>query len=113
MSIGRWRFAAFLAAVWLAGCESGVPPAGNYATVFGRVTDASTGAGIPNATVTLDGGVLAATTDSGGNYRITTVPTGPWSYNAVAPGYASVGATNPPDLQPGEQRNFPIALAHQ
>jgi hypothetical protein len=110
MTIGRLRFVALLAAVWLTGCEAGVPPAGNYATVYGRVTDAASGAAIPNAIVSLDGGVLSATTDSGGNYRITTVPTGPWSYNASAPGYASVGATNPPDLQPGEQRNFPIAL---
>lgn len=110
--IARFAFAVALTAAFLTGCGTGVPPAGNYATVFGRVTDATTGAGIANATVSLDGGVLSAPTDSGGNYRITTVPTGPWSYSAGAAGYSPIGATNPPDLQPGEQRNFPIVLTH-
>ncbi|MBD5654864.1 MAG: carboxypeptidase regulatory-like domain-containing protein [Candidatus Eremiobacteraeota bacterium] len=110
--IVRFAFLVALVATCLTGCGTGIPPAGNYATVFGRVTDAASGAGIADATVSINGGVLTATTDSGGNFRITTVPTGPWSYSVQASLYSSLGATNPPDLQPGELRNFPIALAH-
>jgi hypothetical protein len=110
--IVRFTFVLALAAACLSSCAPALPPAGNYATVYGRVTDATTGAGIAGAAVQLNGGVLSATTDADGNFRITTVPTGPWSYNATAADYVSTGATNPPDLQPGEQRNFPLALTH-
>ena len=88
-----------------------MPPVGNYATVSGIVTDRSTSAAIPNATVVIDS-VFVAQTDGGGHYRIANVPYGPWSYNASAPNYGTASDTSPPDLLAGEMRSFPIALSH-
>ena len=114
MALPRLGFIAALLATALASCGPAIPPAGNYATVSGRVTDAATGAGIANATVTVNV-VLAATTDSSGNFRIVNVPTGLWDYNVTAPtGFISPGAVdNPPPLMPGEARTITIILTHR
>ncbi len=95
----------------LAGCGDGIPPVGKYATVSGRLTDGKTGSPIAFATVTVNG-VQYARTDEEGNYKITTVPSGPWSWSAHAENYADGGGEGPTPLAPGEQRTFPIALAH-
>ena len=108
------RFAFALAfVVALAGCDSGVPPAGKYATVTGRVTDATSGAAIANATVIVNG-VLSTKTDASGNFKVTPVPTGPWSYSVEAGSkYAGANSDVETPLTPGEQRNFPISLKHR
>lgn len=109
MNVVRSSFLLTLALLMLVGCGDGVPPAGNYATVFGSVTDASSGAPIPSASVAING-VQYARADAAGNYKITTVPTGPWSWSASADGFTTGGSDSPPPLTPGEQRNFPVTL---
>ena len=104
----RLAFIAGLAAA-LAGCAPQIPPAGNYATVSGKVTDAATGTALEGATVNVNG-VLTVTTDASGTYRITPVPSGPWSYSASAAGYRDKGDAQPVPLAPGEQRVLAIAL---
>ena len=105
--IARSRFLLALV-VLLAGCQDGVPPPGNYATVAGKVTDES-GAPIVAAAVAING-VQYARTDADGEYKITAVPTGPWSWSAQADGFTPGGSDSPVPLTPGEQRSFPITL---
>lgn len=111
MIVVRSSFLLALALLILSGCGDGVPPAGNYATVYGTVTDAATGAPVPGASVSING-VQYARADAQGNYKITTVPNGPWSWSAAADGFVTGGSDSPPPLAPGEQRNFPVTLKH-
>jgi hypothetical protein len=71
----RWRFVAALAAVAGLGACDGVPPAQNYATVFGRVYDASTNDGLGGVTVSADTALVAVTAPDG-SYSISPVPSG-------------------------------------
>lgn len=112
MSVLRTAFVAGLLATVLASCGPALPPAGNYASVLGRVTDAASGAGVANATVSVNI-VSSVTTDASGSFRIVSVPTGPWQYSVQAPGYVGVSADNPPPLMPGEARTITIALTHR
>jgi hypothetical protein len=111
-ALGR---ALFLAAVvpLLAACGSGIPPQGNYATVFGGVQDEATGTAIAGATVAVNGvSALTVATDDAGNFRISPVPTGDWDYIVSAPGYETVTANEPQPLGPGEQRSIVFKLKH-
>jgi hypothetical protein len=100
-----------MALALLAGCGSGLPPAGNYATVSGTVVDAATNQGIAGASVSVNGGVLVAQTDGSGSFRVSPVPTGDWDYTASATGYTSTGlVTSVAPLAPGEQRIITIQL---
>ena len=105
------RAGILLACVALvSGCGSALPPVGKYATISGRVTDASTGSPLAGATVVIDS-VLSATTDANGTYRVVTVPTGGWSYSVSGPTrYGIASADNPPPLGPGEARTLDIGL---
>ncbi|MDQ2908466.1 MAG: carboxypeptidase-like regulatory domain-containing protein [Candidatus Eremiobacteraeota bacterium] len=107
------RLAAVVALISLAltGCGLGLPPAGDYATVYGQVTNAA-GQPVQGATVLVND-VLTATTDATGNFTVSPVPTGAWSYTVTAPNYKNVGSTSPPPLTPGEKRDFPIRLTSQ
>jgi uncharacterized membrane protein len=111
MKLVSRAFVALLAA-GLVGCNPQIPPAGNYATVFGQVVDAATQAPIAGAVVTINS-AQSATTDAGGNFKVINVPTGPWSYSVQAPNYRPAVYDGPPTLAPGEKRNFPISLTHQ
>jgi Carboxypeptidase regulatory-like domain len=96
----------------LSGCGPAIPAAGNYATVSGQVVDASNGNSIAGASVSINGGVLSATTDSGGNFRVSPVPSGDWDYTVTAQGYNSTGLiTSVAPLSPGEQRSITISLS--
>ncbi|MDQ2858456.1 MAG: carboxypeptidase-like regulatory domain-containing protein [Candidatus Eremiobacteraeota bacterium] len=102
-----------LGAALLAGCGQGIPPAGNYATLSGRVTDATTGAAVAGALVSVNGSALTATTDDQGAFTVAPVPTGDWDYTVSAKGYKSLPlVTNPAPLGPGEKRSVTIKLAH-
>ena len=114
MSVARLTLFLGLVLTFVAGCSPQIPPAANYATVSGHVTDAASGAALANAVVTVNS-VLSSTTDSSGSYRIITVPTGPWDYRVQAPpNYVSpVAVDNAPPLTPGEQRTVDIPLTHR
>jgi hypothetical protein len=70
----RFFIAAWAALVALSACD-GVPPAQNYATVFGRVYDASTNQGLAGVTVSADTALLAVTA-ADGSYSISPIPSG-------------------------------------
>lgn len=62
-------------------------------TITGRVTDASTGAGIRGASVRLEGTDFGAVTGNTGRYRIADVPAGTYTVVAHQIGYAEAGAS--------------------
>src|SRR5687768_4135901 len=72
-SIHRWITAAALA-----GSASlfALPLAAQTGSVSGRVTDAATGAPVPNAQVMVVGTTIGAAVDSDGRFRLTGVPAG-------------------------------------
>jgi hypothetical protein len=111
MKVVRAAVALLVAGFALTSCGPQVPPAGNYATVTGVVVDASTNAPIAGATVTVNV-VSTATTDANGNFRITTIPSGPWQYTAQAPNYQAKTDTGQTPLMGGEQRYLAIQLSH-
>jgi len=112
MMVARFPFVLAFVLAFLAGCDTGIPPQGNYATVSGRVVDAS-GAAIAGASVVINGGVLTVQTDANGNFRVSPVPTGDWDYVVTATGYVSTGLiSNPSPLGPGEQRVITVTLTH-
>jgi hypothetical protein len=64
--------------------------------IVGRVVDAATGQGIPDATVGVRGGATTSVeTDQRGAYRIASLPVGPYTVDASAWGYASQSTTVP------------------
>jgi hypothetical protein len=111
MRLARIGFIVALFA--FAGCGSPIPPAGNYATVSGTVSDES-GKGVADAVVVVNA-VQFATTDADGRFRIANVPSGLFDYglSQVPPGFkAPLPVDNAPALQPGEQRSITIVLKH-
>ena len=113
MHLSRLAVIAASCGFALAACGPALPPAGNYATVSGRVTDATSGAGVAGAIVTVNV-VLAATSDASGNFRIANVPTGDWDYAVQPPnGYLNPASVVPAPLAPGESRTLAIVLTHR
>ncbi len=64
------------------------------ATIFGLITDAQTGEGLPSATVLIEGTTLGVASDLDGNYRLVGVPPGThslqFSYIGYEPGSLEV-----------------------
>jgi hypothetical protein len=100
-----------LTSALLSGCGPAIPPAGNYATVSGQVINASKGTAIAGASVSINGGVLSATTNATGNFQVSPVPSGDWDYTVTAQGFNSTGlVTSVAPLSPGEMRTITISL---
>jgi len=111
MKLSRAAVVLLVAGIAFAGCGPQVPPVGNYATVYGVVVDATSNAPISGAQVTVNI-VSTATTDANGNFRITTIPNGPWQWVAHASNYQDRSDNGPATLLPGEQRYLAIQLQH-
>ena len=74
MKFARFALAALCAGALLSGCGPQVPPVGNYATIQGTVTDATSGQPITGAIVTVS--VIASNpTAANGFYKVYPVPT--------------------------------------
>ena len=112
MKVARPFFVLASAAAFLAGCGPAIPPAGDYATVAGVITDSQSGAPIAGASVTVDV-VSTVTTDANGDFSIANVPTGPWQYLVQAPNYGALENDQPDPLAPGERRSLSLALVRQ
>ncbi len=85
----RSRFLPLIAGlvIVLSGCNSdALPPAGQYATLSGVVTDSVTHAPISGATVTVDA-VLTTTTDANGAFSFAKVPIGALDFTVQADGH--------------------------
>jgi hypothetical protein len=70
----RSRFVAVLGALVCAGCND-VPAAQNYATVYGRIYDAGTNAGLAGVSVSADTAIVAVTATDG-TFSLAPVPAG-------------------------------------
>ena len=91
----RVRFFVGLSAlVCAAGCD-GIPSAQNYATVFGRVYDAATNAGIPGVEVAVDT-ALTVLTGADGTFVLAPVPSGQTDVIVSPPDGYRVGAQPAP-----------------
>jgi tetratricopeptide (TPR) repeat protein len=82
------------------------------ASVVGKVQDAQDRP-LSGATVSLESGnstpVLAATTDSGGQFRFAAVPAGTYTVRVKLPGYAEI-ARGPFELRDHETKSFVLSL---
>ncbi len=105
-------FLVSLLAVGVAACNAPIAPQQNYATISGRVYDATTNVGIPNVTVTALI-VNSVVTGADGSYTITSVPAGQGEVQVTAPsGYQQPDAF-PISVQAGEHFTLNIPLSHQ
>lgn len=68
--------------------------AGLYGKITGRVTDAQTGEGLPQAAVKIEGTTMIAITDIDGYYVFLNVPPGEYSLSATYTGYQALRVEN-------------------
>jgi hypothetical protein len=106
----RSRFVAGLATlVCAAGCD-GIPAAQNYATVFGRVYDAATNAGLAGVQVTADT-ALTAVTAADGTFVIAPVPSGQTDVLITPPdGYKAGPQPEPFSVNNGDHVRLDVPL---
>jgi hypothetical protein len=112
--VTRFRFVfACLLAVGVTACnDAPITPQQNYATISGKVYDATTNAGIPNVTVTALI-VNSVVTAADGSYTIVNVPIGQGEVQVTAPsGYQQPSAFEI-SVQAGEHFTLNIPLQHQ
>lgn len=64
-------------------------PESNVAAIGGTITDATTGEGVPTATVSVSGSSLSAAADADGSYLLLDMPVGTYALTIAAPGYAT------------------------
>ncbi len=104
----RALLAVALLALPLAGCDNGdLPPASQFSTLKGTVTDSVTHKPIANARVVVDT-VLTATTDVNGLFSIDKVPSGIVDYVVHADGYADVNSSG--NAEPGKPLELTVAM---
>jgi hypothetical protein len=106
----RSRFlAAISAVVCSAGCND-VPSAQNYATVFGRVYDATSNAGISGVQIAADT-VLVAVTAADGTFVIAPVPSGQTDVLVTPPdGYSLAAQPAAFSVNNGDHFRLDVAL---
>jgi hypothetical protein len=85
------------------------PSPASPGAVFGTVTDSLSGAGIPNANVSLSPGGQVATTDLSGAFSIASVNPGTYTATAGAIGYQS--ASTSVTVTAGRKSNVSLKLA--
>jgi hypothetical protein len=99
---------AVISCLFLSACDNGdLPPATQFSSVHGIVTDATTHQPIAGASVIVDT-VLAATTDATGAFTIAKVPSGIVDYVVQAKGYADMTASF--DAEPGKPFELNVAM---
>jgi|SRR5579863_5963051 len=104
----RVLLSAAILALGLAACDNGdLPPAMQYSSLTGSVTDAVTHKPIANATVIVDT-VLSTTTDDNGNFTIDKVPSGIVDYVVTAKGYADLSASA--NSEPGKPLTVSVVM---
>jgi hypothetical protein len=107
-NVARALCASVVLLVALAACDNGdLPPATQYASIQGTVTDAATHQPIADATVVVDT-VLTTTTDANGNFTIAKVPSGIVDYVVHAKGYADLSASS--NAEPGKPFTLNVAM---
>jgi hypothetical protein len=108
----RVRFVASLSApalVAAVGCD-GVPQPQNYATVFGRIFDATTNQGLAGVSISADT-VLVAVTATDGTYSISPIPSGQTDVLVTPPdGYAISAQPAAFSVVDGDRVRLDIAL---
>ena len=96
----------------VAGCGTGVPPAGNYGALTGVVRDAATGQPVQGAVVSVSV-VSSAATGANGVYKVYPIPTGPFtSITASAPNYQPYANNTGGTLAPGQTLEMDISMNH-
>ena len=103
-----------LAAMLLAGCGTGIPPAQNYAVITGRAYDVATNQGVPGVAINVDV-AINVTTGADGTYRVTNVPLGACKIYTITPpaGYALAGpVTDCGSVTAGQVVTIDIPLKH-
>ncbi|MBV9440648.1 MAG: carboxypeptidase regulatory-like domain-containing protein [Candidatus Eremiobacteraeota bacterium] len=106
---------ALAALALLAGCGGPqIPPAQNYATIAGRVYDASSNQPVSGVTVRVDV-VLVATSGSDGMYKVANVPIGQYELSVSAPQGYTVSGSVPTQgsVAAGESVTIDIPLSKQ
>ena len=103
-------FAFVLAAAGLAACGGGgLPPAANYGTLKGVVTDAGSGQPVAGAVVTINSVLKSAPTGSDGSYSLYPIPIGPYDGSVSANGYQSKQFNG--SIDPGATQTLNFTLA--
>ena len=97
----------------LAGCQGPlVPPAEQYATISGVVTDASSNTPIAGVTIAVNV-VNTFVTKTDGKYSIGNLPNGPYDVQVTPPaGYVCANCPSSGNLSPGQTVTVNITLSH-
>ncbi len=106
------RFAAAIALVCALAMAAATARAESDISIRGTVTDDSSGIGIDQALIRIDGTGLSATSESDGSFELRAVPLGQWSITVERIGYRSRGVTDI-DVVEGFSRSLRIALVPQ
>ncbi|MCU0621228.1 MAG: TonB-dependent receptor [Gemmatimonadales bacterium] len=85
---------ALLACGALLAAASSLAAQDRTGTITGRIVNARTEAGIPEARVELQGGAVATTSNEAGRFTLTGVPVGTWTLRATAIGFVPAAAAN-------------------
>ncbi len=106
MKAGVYAAPVILSAVVPAVGVAAATPPGPTGILIGRITNASNGAAIPGATVTVGG--ASTLTDANGNYTLSNAPAGAQTVMTSAPGFTS--RTDPVSIAANTTTTFSTSL---